>query len=244
MTPTATLRIATAGWSIPRAVADRFPRVGSGLARYAARFDAVEINSTFYRSHRASTYARWAETTPAGFRFAVKAPRALTHEARLVDCSERLAAFWEEISQLRGKLGAMLIQLPPSLAFDTIVADRFFAALRDVDAQLPLALEPRHPSWFTEAPGAMADAYHVARAAADPARHPGAGQPGGWRGFEYHRLHGSPRMYYSEYGPDAVGRLAGRLAKAPTGSWCVFDNTTSGAAAADALRLKELLALR
>jgi uncharacterized protein YecE (DUF72 family) len=77
--------IGTAGWTIPRALADSFPRERSGLERYAAVFNAVEVNSTFYRPHRASTYARWATLTPDHFRFAVKGaagdhPRSASRE--------------------------------------------------------------------------------------------------------------------------------------------------------------------
>jgi len=111
-------KIGTAGWAVPRAVAERFPAQGAGLERYAARFDAVEINSTFYRSHRSSTYARWVAATPSQFRFAVKLPRTITHDARLVDAIPLVAAFWIEAQQLGDKLGPLLVQLPPSLAFD------------------------------------------------------------------------------------------------------------------------------
>ena len=70
-----------------------------------------------------------------------------------------------------------------------------------------------------------------------------AAEPGGWTGFSYWRLHGSPQMYWSAYGPDRVDDLAGRLASAPQQpAWVFFDNTTSGAAAADALLLQARLA--
>jgi uncharacterized protein YecE (DUF72 family) len=87
------LRIGTAGWAIPRAVADRFAESGSALARYAGRFDAAEINSSFHRSHRPATYERWAATTPAEFRFAAKLPKSITHRGRLVDAGSELARF-------------------------------------------------------------------------------------------------------------------------------------------------------
>ena len=122
------LWIATAGWAIPRGVAERFPPRGSGLQRYAACFSAVEINSTFYRSHRASTYARWHASTPAGFRFAVKLPKSITHQARLVDANELVAAFRDEVFELKDKLGPLLVQLPPSLGFAAPIAERFWAS--------------------------------------------------------------------------------------------------------------------
>src|ERR1700722_2058889 len=94
----------TAGWSVPRDVADAFPAEGSGLERYAARFNAVEINSTFYRSHHPQTFEGCRPPTPGGFQFAVKASRAIPHEARLIGCGPRLAQFFDEIAPLAEKL--------------------------------------------------------------------------------------------------------------------------------------------
>ena len=108
----------TAGWSIPRAVADRFPASGSGIERYSAVLSAAEINTSFYRPHRRSTYERWAASVSGSFRFAVKLPKAITHTQRLVDCDVLLAAFADEIAGLGDRRGPVLIQLPPNLAFD------------------------------------------------------------------------------------------------------------------------------
>lgn len=234
-------KIATAGWSIPRAVAEHFPSEGAGLARYAARFDAVEINSTFYRSHRPSTYARWADMTPAHFRFALKLPRSITHEARLVGARPLVAAFRSGAVQLSDKLGPLLVQLPPSLAFDPQAAGRFFGELRELWPE-PVVCEPRHPSWFEPAADRLLATRGVGRVAADPPPHPAASRPGGWMGVTYRRLHGSPRMYYSPYEIPALRSLADDLqAGAAPEAWCVFDNTASGAATADALRLQGMI---
>lgn len=233
-------RVGTAGWAIPRAVAEHFPSAGAGLERYSARFSAAEINSTFYRSHRASTYARWVAATPAPFRFAVKLPRTITHEARLVGAAPLVAAFRSEVLQLGAKLGPVLVQLPPTLAFDTAVAEAFFLDLRD---QWPgtIVCEPRHPSWFEPDADALMAACRVARVAADPARHPAAAVPGGWSGAAYWRLHGSPRMYRSSYDEAALSGLASDVLGRPGETWCIFDNTASGAATANALTLLHLL---
>ncbi len=107
--------IGTAVWAIPKAHQDAFPNDGSHLVRYANRFDGVEINSSFYRPHRLSTYQRWADDVPDHFRFAVKMPKTITHEGRLLDVGEPLQRFLGEITGLGGKLGPVLIQLPPAL---------------------------------------------------------------------------------------------------------------------------------
>ena len=247
MTPGAgpPLRIGTAGWAIPRAVADAFPAEGSGLARYAARFGAAEINSSFHRPHRPATYARWAESVPDDFRFSAKLPRPITHERRLADIAAPLDAFLREVAALGPKLAVLLVQLPPSLTFEPEVAARFLDTLRgQADALLPapirLACEPRHPTWFSDEADRLLADHRVARVAADPARVPEAAEPGGWPGLTYHRLHGSPVIYRSAYGPDYLDALAARLAARTAETWCIFDNTASGAAAANALALLDL----
>jgi uncharacterized protein YecE (DUF72 family) len=234
------IRIGTAGWSIPARHAAHFPDEGSGLARYATRFKAAEINSSFYRCHKPETYSRWAAAVPDGFRFAVKVPKAITHERRLADSAEPLDWFLAEIAGLGAALGPLLVQLPPSLAFDAAVAGAFFDALRARYDGL-VACEPRHVSWFDSDADALLIHNRVARVGADPARAPDAAVPGGWPGLAYWRLHGSPRMYFSEYGAEFLGDLAKRLAAAAVEAWCMFDNTASGAALGDALTLQNLV---
>jgi uncharacterized protein YecE (DUF72 family) len=234
---TETIRIGTAGWSIPRRFAALFPESGSGLERYATRLNSAEINSTFYRPHKPQTYARWVAAVPADFRFAVKMPKAVTHERRLVDVEASVDAFVEEAKNLGAKLGPMLIQLPPSLAFDVAVVEPFLKLLRSrTDGDL--VFEPRHASWFDGYPDRLLLDYRIARAAADPSRAPQAAVRGGWQGLAYYRLHGSPRLYYSDYSAAFITDLAARLRSAPADrSWCIFDNTVSGAAMGNALDL-------
>ncbi len=236
----ATIRIGTAAWAIPKRAADRFPAPGSHLERYATRFDAVEINSTFYRPHRRSTYERWAAATPEGFRFSVKTPRTLTHERRLADCESQLAAFIDQVQALGERLGPVLVQLPPSLTFEPKIAEAFFDALRRGFSGL-VACEPRHASWFEPKADRLLAMHRIARVAADPAPDPRAASPGGWTPFAYIRLHGSPRIYYSEYGADRLAAVAQTLKPAVLETWIVFDNTALGAAAEDALALQQIL---
>jgi uncharacterized protein YecE (DUF72 family) len=237
------IRIGTAGWNIPKQHAAEFPDEGTHLERYARRFRSVEINSSFYRSHLPRTYARWAASVPPGFRFAVKLPREISHVRRLAAATEPLENFLTEVRALGDRLGPLLVQLPPSLVHEPASAGDFFAALRarfDGD----LVCEPRHPSWFAAPVDAMLSRFHVARVAADPAPAPGAAVPGGWPGLVYHRLHGSPRMYYSGYAAADLDETAQMLrgATAPTReSWCILDNTAVGNATGDALRLADLV---
>jgi uncharacterized protein YecE (DUF72 family) len=234
------VRVGTAAWAIPRDARERFAGGGSRLERYARRFRCVEINSSFYRPHRPSTYARWAATVPDDFRFALKVPKEITHTRRFVDVVEPLERFLAESAELGEKRGVLLVQLPPSFAYDAPLVEAFFAAFRARYDGL-LACEPRHPTWFADdAENALKNA-RVARVAADPAVLSAAAMPGGWDGFVYYRLHGSPRTYYSAYDDAALHVMAERLRAATVPAWCIFDNTALDAATANALDLTELL---
>lgn len=140
------------------------------------------------------------------------------------------------------KLEILLVQLPPSLAFDRSVAEPFLVDLRR-RWDRHIACEPRHPSWFEGEADALLDELRIARVAADPAKVPAAAEPGGWRGLAYYRLHGSPIVYRSSYDDGRLKALAARIAAEPAAAWCIFDNTASGAATSDALKLQELLSL-
>ncbi|GAA0452506.1 MULTISPECIES: DUF72 domain-containing protein [Sphingomonas] len=235
------LRIGTAGWSIPREAAGVVPGEGTHLQRYARRLDAAEINSSFHRPHRSSTYARWAASVPPHFRFSVKLPKTITHQHKLAGCGDLLGRFADEVAGLGSNRGPTLVQLPPSLAFEPAVATAFFTELA---ARLGPAIvcEPRHPSWFEEAAERLLRDHAVSRVAADPAVHPRAAEPGGWAGLAYFRLHGSPVIYRSSYDAGAIARLHDAMAAAGTTAaecWTIFDNTASGAALANALQLIE-----
>jgi len=247
-TPLPPPRTGTAGWNVPAALQDEFPGEREHLARYARRMNAVEINSSFYRSHRDATYARWAAATPAGFRFAVKLPRSITHDRKLREADEPLAQFLGEVAGLGDKLGPLLVQLPPSLAFDPDVAGAFFERLRQRHAGA-VVCEPRHASWFGLDADASLVAHRIGRVAADPALSDAAAQPGGWVGAArdgrggtvYLRLHGSPRRYWSSYETESLRHWHAQLAAYPKAeAWCIFDNTASGAALANALEFQRL----
>jgi uncharacterized protein YecE (DUF72 family) len=235
--------VGCAGWSLPRAVQASFGPGDGHLARYATRFPATEINSSFHRPHQRALYEKWAAAVAADFRFCVKLPKTITHERRLVDCESPLSAFLAQAGGLGDKLACLLVQLPPSFAFDACVAEAFLALLRERFAGA-LALEPRHASWFTPQADALLLRFEVARVLADPVRHDPGRWPGGWPRRVYLRLHGAPRMYYSSYPMPLLQALARRMLQAEGAGaevWCMFDNTASGAAAGDALVLQQLL---
>jgi uncharacterized protein YecE (DUF72 family) len=241
--PACQVRIGCAGWNIPKDHASSFPSAGSHLERYARRFSAVEINSSFYRPHRFDTYRRWADSVPDGFEFSVKLPKEITHRRRLVEMAPDLDAFLNQTAGLGEKIGPLLIQLPPSLGFEPDVVRAFFVALRTRFAG-GIVCEPRHPNWFTEEADELLRSFQVGRVAADPPIAVQSAVPGGWNGIAYIRLHGSPRTYYSSYDDAAIDDVAHRLVRIAADGrrcWCIFDNTALGAATANALALQERL---
>lgn len=241
------LYIGTAGWTVPKQHLHLFPATDAAklthLERTASVMNCVEVNSSFHRPHRRTTWERWAASTQPGFRFAVKAPKAITHTARLINTGALLVNFLDQVSGLGEKLGPLLLQLPPKLAFDEGVAQEFFTTLREVHAGATV-LEPRHASWFTAPVDRLLRGFEVARVAADPAKgSPHAARPGGWSGMHYWRLHGAPRTYYSEYREEFLSELREHLQRSDAAKvWVIFDNTALGHATANALRLADSMA--
>ena len=234
--------VGTAGWSIPKPLRDRAPDTGSMLQRYSRVCEATELNSTFYRRHRLSTFERWRDSVPAQFRFAVKLPRSITHDAALLGPRKELSEFFDDVRGLGEKLGPVLVQLPASVHFDARRVASFFRALRELHPGL-VACEPRHASWYSARADAIFQRYDIARVVADPPRPPAATEPLTGSSLLYVRWHGSPRIYWSAYGDERLAELA-RLVRQQTTvkqAWCVFDNTAAGAALDDALRFRELL---
>ncbi len=237
--------VGSAGWANPPEYRG-LSGAKTHLEFYAETFNCVEINSSFHRSHRTETYAKWRESTPQSFAFSVKVPRSITHESALRDCRIDVERFVQETTGLGTKLKVVLVQLPPSLTFDARVASRFFSWLSR-DCTAGVACECRHPSWFAPKAGALLSRLGVARVAADPAQAPGGDDPGGADRLAYYRLHGSPRVYYSGYSDIFIRNLASRLSSARAYSenvWCIFDNTAQHRAWPDALQLRRELATR
>lgn len=235
--------VGTAGWSLRKDQFELFPTSGTHLERYASRFNAVEINSSFYRPHRHSTYHRWAESTPDDFTFSVKIPKEITHSHRLRNTSQLIEAFLSEVSGLGSKLGALLIQLPPSLSFDISTAHSFFKDLRS-RVLTALVCEPRHASWFSPEAVTVFHEQNVGRVIADPQLYANSGHNCEMSGTAYFRWHGSPRIYYSKYDNARLQALLAeviRAAESRSSAWCIFDNTAEGAATENGLELLNML---
>ena len=243
--PEIPIRIGCAGWTIPAAHRATFPPDGTHLEHYSGVFSSVEINSSFYRPHRRQTYARWAESVGPDFAFSVKVPREITHEYCLADCGALVEEFLQQVSGLGDKLGALLVQLPASFAFDPGTARQFFREFRRGYSGA-LVCEPRSATWFSQEADELLAEHRVDRVAADPAPVPSASEPAPWSELAYFRLHGSPRMYYSEYSPAWLEALAARVREwvaRGRATWCIFDNTALEAATPNALALAKLLNL-
>jgi uncharacterized protein YecE (DUF72 family) len=228
--------IGTAGWSMPRSTP---AGEGTHLHRYSRTLSCVEINSTFYRVHRSATFQKWAAETPANFRFSVKAPKAITHEASLRGVDQLLTEFLRQIEPLREKQGPILFQLPPSLSFDATLVVDFLDLLRKLYSG-EVVLEPRHATWFSDAADELLRTHNIARVAANPPKGGSqAAHPGGSLNVIYYRLHGSPRIYFSNYGDESLLDLAANVAGCRN-AWIIFDNTALSHAYANAIRLQEI----
>lgn len=224
------IRVGTAGWGNPRAQRDLRPPDHSHLEHYAARFNCVEINSSFYRLHQRKTYERWATSTGRNFRFCVKFPQIISHDSALRGCRDELDAFVHSVHGLGTKLAALLLQLPPQAAWHAGVARRFFHLLRE-RIGVPVVCEPRHPSWSGAAAEPLLRQFGISLVSADPVRLPRSWTLRG--GIRYYRLHGSPRTYWSSYAQGYLQELAARIAaerECFSQVWCIFDNTAAGAA--------------
>jgi uncharacterized protein YecE (DUF72 family) len=237
------IHIGTSGWSYDAwrgafypdglAAADRLPW-------YAGRFASVEIDSTFYRQPDADTVAHWRDTVPEGFIFSVKASRYITHMKKLKDPDVTLPPFLDRIAGLGDRLGPVLFQLPPHWAFDP---DRLAGFLARLGPGRRCAFEFRDPSWFDARSLALLGRHGAALCIYDLA---------GWQSpvevtadFVYLRLHGPDGPYQGSYDDRALAGWAGRIERwAGDGRavYCYFDNDQCGYAAANAQRLRRMLA--
>lgn len=212
----------------------------SWLEHHAAAFATTEVNTTFYRLPRAETLAQWAARTPADYVLSVKASRFLTHVKRLAEPGEAVARLTDLLTGLDGKLGAVLLQLPPDLQVD---AHRLDACLACFPAGTRVAVEPRHSSWWHEEVRAVLVARGAALVWAD---HAGAPVTPLWRTADwgYLRLHAGGGGGVWAYDQSVLATWAGRLVDTWSEEQTVYaytNNDPGGAALRDAAVLGRLL---
>ncbi|MDG4787281.1 DUF72 domain-containing protein [Micromonospora sp. WMMD1102] len=233
--------VGTSGWQY-RDWRDRFytglPQ-RRWLEHYAERFSTVEVNNAFYRLPERDVFAAWRARTPDDFCVAVKMSRYLTHVKRLREPAEPVARFLDRATALGDRLGPVLVQLPPNLPADV-------AALAEVLARFPagvrVAVEPRHPSWWTAATRRVLERYGAALCWADRRGRPVTPL---WRtaDFGYLRLHEGRAEPRPRYGRTALRSWLDRIGTTYPGAepvFVYFNNDPGGAAIVDAGALAAL----
>ncbi|MGI5201225.1 DUF72 domain-containing protein [Spirillospora sp. CA-108201] len=207
------------------------------LRHYADTFATVENNNAFYRLPSRETFERWRADTPPGFVMAVKASRYLTHMKRLKDPAEPVARLMDAAAGLGERLGPVLLQLPPTLRADT---DRLAACLRRFPDGTRIAVEPRHPSWWTHETRRALEHHRAALCWADRL---GEAQTPLWRTTDwlYLRFHEGPAEPWPEYDDDTLQRWAAELGGGEDDAYVYFNNDPGGAAVRNALRFTDLI---
>lgn len=219
----------------------RIPRA-RWLEAYAAEFDTVELNATFYRLPGAATFDSWAARAPSGFRFAVKASRYLTHLRRLREPAEPLDRLWTRARHLGEKLGPVLYQLPPRWQPNV---ERLEAFVRQVPRDAPQALELRDQRWYRSEVLSMLEAAGIALCLHDMAGSEPPPRPVG--PFVYVRFHGAGQRYGGRYPAQRLTAWADRITRWTDDGltvWTYFNNDIGGHAPRDADRLRRLLRRR
>lgn len=237
--------VGCSGWSYDHWVGVLYPE-GVPKARwrdvYAAEFDTVELNASYYRWPGTRRFERWGEVLPDGFRMAVKASRWITHARRLHDPEDAWAARLHEAWRALGAHAApVLLQLHPEHQRDDARLDDFLGRLPD---ELPIAVEMRHPSWHTDEVLGLLERHGAAYVVMSGARLPcllRVTAP-----FIYVRLHGPSQehLYAGSYADPDLHWWADRLGEwtgAGHDVWAYFNNDGEGHAVRNARRLKELL---
>ena len=239
-----TVRIGTSGWSYNHWVDVLYPPgmpASRRLARYTEVFDTVELNASFYRWPKDSTFAGWRDQLPDGFTMSVKAHRGLTHYRRLGTPEPWIERF-ERCWQLLGdRHGVLLVQLHPEQRRDDARLDSF---LGSVPALIRVAVELRHPSWNDPAVYGILASHHAAYVVMSGAGLPCI--PQATTDLVYVRMHGPDpdSMYAGSYPEKDLRRWAGLIAEWDNDGrdvWMYFNNDSHGHAVRNALLLRDLL---
>jgi uncharacterized protein YecE (DUF72 family) len=236
------IRIGTSGWNYNHWLGTFYPkgtRQRDLLAAYAERFETVEINRTFYSLPGTDAVAKWHAQSPAGFLFAVKASRYLTHRKRLKEPEEPVERLLGRIEPLKEKLGPVLFQLPPRWRVNPGRLERL---LDELPGNHRYAFEFRDPSWHDEQILRLLSGKNAAFCIFDLA---GKRSPIELTaGFVYIRLHGPGGAYQGSYHGRTLSVWARRMVEwrdAGKDVYCYFDNDEKAYAPHDASRLKEMV---
>lgn len=235
-------RIGCSGWQYKHWRGDFYPAEIPSTRwfdYYAERFDTVEINNSFYRLPEESTFARWAERAPAGFLYAVKASRFLTHMKKLKDPEEPLDRLFSHMRPLMPRLGPVLYQLPPNFKLDRGRLEHFLQVL---PAGVRHVVEFRDPTWYGDDISALLERYQVARCLHDMKGSATGQERVG--PFVYVRFHGAAGTYSGGYSQERLRRWADWLHRQrATGAdvFAYFNNDVGGHAPRDAVTLRRLL---
>ena len=235
-----TIRVGCAGWAVSKELAERFPADGTHLAKYAERFPAVEINSSFYRSHRPATYARWADSVPDDFRFSIKVPRrqsrASPWRSRVCPTASAMGEFNSAVNPDHYSSSyRQACCSPPTWRqlFSLRLRDRFGG---------DIVVEPRHASWFVSEAETADD--RVSRDSCGSRSASSHGLAARWLG----RADLPPAPWIAENAlldilfPLIFRTLSRRLSQPPSSAEvCIFDNTAAGSAIANAFELLDRL---
>lgn len=240
------LHIGTSGWSYNHWSGTFYPegmKPSRYLEFYITQFNCVELNASFYRLPSIKTVESWARRTPPSFRFCVKMNRFITHRKRLIDIAEPLERYLTVFKPLSDRLGPHLVQLPPSLRFDSHVVEAFLELLGSHRKRADFALEARHESWFQPDALSVLRKYDIAGVLADS----GGNFPGTERCISstvYLRFHGPRGLYYSRYSIDELSVYARKIVKwlaEDRDVWIFFNNDVHGHAIHNAYELEELV---
>jgi uncharacterized protein YecE (DUF72 family) len=209
------------------------------LEFYAKHYGTVELNASFYRLPKPQTFENWRTRTPDTFLWAVKANRYITHIKRIKDVEEPLGRFYSSVELLKEKLGPILFQLPPNLSFDEAVLSNFCQHLKGDHLY---TLEVRHPSWAQKRVVEILKDNNIALCISDTAgRYPYIEEDTAT--FFYIRLHGSRKLYGSEYSEKELRTFARKIRDWSKDTYLYFDNDYGGYAIKNAKGLREILGL-
>lgn len=235
-------RIGTSGWNYKHWKEIFYPpkvAVSKWLDFYANHFDTVEVNATFYRLPKPETFDNWYEKTPTNFLWAVKASKFITHTKRLKDSKEPLERLYNSVDRLKEKQGPVLFQLPPSLRFDK---ELFTSFCEKIKTNHQNVLEIRHPSWIDIQVFEILKDHNISFCLSDTAgRYPYHEVV--TADFLYIRLHGSIKLYASEYSEEELQEWALKIKNWGMETYVYFDNDFQGFAIKNAKRLKEILSI-